>query len=489
MTTRRRMAAILSLWLMIMGIAMAGNASAAPATLSCGSMVTTDTVLTSDVGPCPADGITIAASDITLNLNGHHVIGTFNSEDPLPPSNTTEGVGIRFANVHDSAVINGSVSYFSIGVSINDGDHNRVEHMNVHDNIGIPTQDANNGDGIAMFGSNYNSIRSNSVVHNGVWDGITMLTSDGSTGTDGSSYNRVIGNFVSDNNVAMLNSSGGLDWKRDIGVAIEGPGAQHNLVMNNVIQGSGTHGVQMFPACNNGYGGGQGMGCAGTLPNDYNVIRHNKIAHNGFGLPLLGAPVGDGISVLSMGPVGIVFPGHETISDNATSGNERDGVSLGGGNGQTLYDGSLSTGGENYGCLNDIGADHPGVPCGVNYNTVDHNLSTGNGVAGIWLGPNSEYNTITHNTSDDNAGDGIGLGLAVLYTPLGVNCGDVNCTMVQDSSGQPQTIPGTAAKSNTFFGNRGTGNGGWDGMDMNPNCDANVWSHDRLAKVNQPCVR
>lgn len=490
MSRRCRMTAIYVLGILVIGIATATDAAAAPVTLTCGSVVTQDTVLAGDVGPCPMNGITIGASNVTLNLNGHQVLGTFNpSGGPLPPTNTTEGVGIRFANVHGSTVMNGSVSLFSLGVSINNGGENTIVGMNVHDNIGLlPTDTANNGDGIAMFGSNYNRIERNSVVHNGVWDGITMLTSNGSTGNDGSSYNQVIGNFISDNNVAMLNSDGTPGWKRDIGIAIEGPGAVHNVILHNVIQGSGTHGIQMFPDCNNSYGGVQGLGCAGTVPNDYNVIRDNTITHNGFGAPVAGAPAGDGISVLSMGPSGTFFPGHETILHNDVNGNERNGISLGGGNGQTLYGGSLATNGENYGCLNDIGADHPGVPCGVKYNTVEHNTAKGNGQEGIWLGPNAAYNTVSDNISDDNAFDGIGLGLAVLYTPFGVNCGNASCTMVLNSSGEPATIPGTAAKNNTFFGNTAIGNGRWDAMDMNPMCATNLWRDDNFGKVNQACV-
>jgi parallel beta-helix repeat protein len=472
------------------------HAAAAPAGLACGAVITKSTTLTSDVGPCPGNGLTIAASHVTLNLNGHRVLGTFTDEAPLPPTNLAEGVGIQFANVSGSTVMNGSVSLFSLGIDIQNGGQNQILHMDVHDNIGLlPTDVANNGDGIAMFGSNGNKIIGNSIVHNGVWDGITMLTSNGSTGNDGSSHNLVLDNFISDNNVAMLDGSGAPNWKRDIGIAIEGPGAQYNVIEQNVIQGSGTHGIQMFPACNLSYAGGQGAGCAGTVPNDYNIIRHNTINDNGFGLPVAGAPAGDGVSVLAMGPYvpaamgPIQMPGNETILDNTVSGNERNGISLGGGNGQNLYDGSLGTNGENYGCINVIGGDAPGTPCGPKSNAVTGNIANGNGEDGIWVGPGAANNVVTRNTANDNAFDGVGLGLAVLYEPVGVNCGNVSCNFATDPSGQPETIPGTAAQANTFTGNSASGNGRWDALDMNTDCATNTWSRDTFTMVNQSCVQ
>lgn len=492
----RRLAICPALSLMIFGIACAGTAAASPGNLACGAVITKSTKLTADVGPCPGNGITIAANNVTLNLNGHQVIGTFADEPPLPPTNMVEGVGITFANVTGSSVMNGSVSLFSMGVQIQNGGKDQVLHMDVHDNIGLlPTDTANNGDGIAMFGSNYDRIIGNSVVHNGVWDGITMLTSNGSTGNDGSSHDLVVDNFISDNNVAMLDDTGAPNWKRDIGIAIEGPGSQYNVIENNVIQGSGTHGIQMFPACNMSYAGPDGMGCPGTVGNDFNVIRDNKITDNGFGLPVAGAPAGDGISVLAMGPYvdpslgPLIIPGNETITGNDVNGNERNGISLGGGNGQDLYGGSLGTNGENYGCINVVGGDAPGTPCGPKDNSVTGNTADSNGEEGIWLGPGAANNSVSNNTSNDNAGDGIGLGLAVLYSPVGVNCGNASCNMVTDTNGNPVTIPGTAADSNTFKGNSANGNGRFDAMDANPDCGTNVWSNDVFGTVNQSCVQ
>lgn len=44
--------------------------------LQCGDTITTDTTLTADLGPCPADGLIIQGNNLTLNLNGHKITGS-----------------------------------------------------------------------------------------------------------------------------------------------------------------------------------------------------------------------------------------------------------------------------------------------------------------------------------------------------------------------------------------------------------------------------
>lgn len=45
-------------------------------TLQCGEKIVESVRLKADVGPCPGDGIVISAHGITLDLNGHEVLGT-----------------------------------------------------------------------------------------------------------------------------------------------------------------------------------------------------------------------------------------------------------------------------------------------------------------------------------------------------------------------------------------------------------------------------
>lgn len=442
----RRAATIPVLGLLLSGVALVSPASADPAqTLHCGSVITHSTTLANDVGPCSGDGLTIAADHVVLDLNGHSVFGM-----PLNQYGTedTQSAGILFQDATGSTVMNGEVYHFATGVLVAGGSHNHVSKMNVHDNIGPAP--GTHADGIALWASNDNLIDKNLVVHNGRFSGISLLSSVANHGSDGASYNTISGNIVRDNDVPILCKKatgcngvpqGQPSFKDDVGIRIEGPGSTHNLIEHNSITGSGTNGIEVYPACTNGYAAPK-LGCAGTIPNDYNVIRDNVANDNGFGAPLSGHP-GDGILLLAMGPHEVLQPYHNTVEHNTTNGNERNGIDVGSGNGAGSNGGPM-------GCF-----DEP-IPCGVNYDTVVHNTSVGNRVDGIYVGDGSKYNTIGHNRLYRNGSDGIEVDLYSM--------------------------------SNTLAHNTALGNAKFDGADKNPGCDHNTWDHNVLKTVNQSCV-
>ena len=454
-----------------LGTAAPASAASRPG-LACGTVVTSSTRLMADVGPCAAGGLIIGADGVTLDLGGHKVLGTLNPT-PGQASNTANAAGITLRNTRGSTVTNGEVLRFAVGVQIGRGAANHVTRLNVHDNLG-----RDNGDGIAVFGSDHNRIDANRVVHNGQWSGISLLNA----GDFGSNYNQIVDNVVLGNNVPMFDDQGTPIDKRDVGIAVEGPGATHNEVIGNVVDGSGTNGIQVFPDCSSGYD--ISTGCPHTVPNNDNVIAGNTVTHNGFGAPLDGA-LGDGILLQAMGPPVISMPNHNTVVNNRVLGNQRNGITLGGGNGQELSMTPWTTGAENYGCFISPDPDDPRVDtpnlCGVKDNTVAGNTSSGNGIDGIYVGPRSDGNRIFQNTTDNNGKDGIGLGLAVRTGP-----GQV---LVVDSHGVPVTVPGSGARNNMLGQNRGSGNHRMDGVDEDPACGSNRWVQDHFATVNQPCVR
>lgn len=471
-TLRRGAGALGALALLATSWGFAAPASAAPAQdPGCGSVVTTSIRLRADIGPCAGDGLVIAADGVTVDLGGHHVFGIL-SPSPGLAANAADASGITFRGTTGSQVMNGEVSRFAMGVQISAGAANRVTRLHVHDNIGH-----DDGDGVAVFGSNRNRIDGNRVVHNGQWSGISLLNA----GTSGSSGNEILDNVVTGNNVPMFDDSGTPIDKRDIGIAVEGPGATGNTIAGNVVDGSGTNGIQVFPACSTGYM--VSSGCPGTVANDGNVIARNRVTANGFGAPLDGA-LGDGISLLAMGPPVVAMPNHSTVADNTVLGNQRNGINLGGGNGQELGTGAWTTGAENYGCFISSDPDDPVVDtpdlCGVKDNTVSGNTSSGNGIDGIFIGPRSDDNRIVHNTTDGNGKDGIGVGLAIRTGP-----GQIP---VLDGSGHLVYVQGSGGRNNLLAHNRGTGNARWDGDDENPACGSNSWSQNRFVTVSQPCV-
>lgn len=208
-----------------------------------------------------------------------------------------------------------------------------------------------------------------------------------------------------DNNLPELNrSTGAPSWKRDVGIAIERPGATHNQILRNTVRGSGLHGINIFPAYSTGYS--IFTGCPGTVANDFNVIRGNTVNGNGFGEPLARAPIGDGIQILAKGPRPVHMPSHNIVEGNTANNNMRNGITLGGGNGQERTNATWTTGGESCGCFRMQGND-PQQPivdsadlCGTNSNTVVHNTASGNDSMGIYIGPRSDNNTVSHNKAE-----------------------------------------------------------------------------------------
>ncbi len=408
-------------------------------------VVTQDTTLTGDVGPCPGHGIVVTADNITLDLAGFTVFG---EQTPM------EQVGILLDDVTGVTVKNGTVTGFDAGVSIEGGGGNTVTGItatrNVNDMIEpvdpftiIPAgqttpptpqqrHDINlvtcvYGDGITTSDSDNNVITNNVVTENGPYSGISLV---------GDSDNNVVSkNEVHENdltNTGVVDENGDPVWTfqnrhvpagtpgaiqpqsmcggteigtpgmsrgrqvQSIGIRIEGPGANENLVEKNTVTKSGLAGISVhsyiaFPAAPN---------VPAEQPNTNNVVSKNSVSLTGVDTFELDS-YADGISSLSSGPIGnVTMPSHSnTFEKNVSFDNMRHGISLH----------ALTTN-----------------------NTVDKNRVYGNGGSGIFVNQRATDNFLTKN--------------------------------------------------------QGTGNAEFDGEDRNPNCDNNRWSGNQFTTVNQPCV-
>lgn len=123
---------------------------AGAAVVTCGQTITQNTVLTADVGPCPANlgnGIIIGADNITLDLNGHQVLGT--------PGLLNDAAGIYVFRRTGVTVKNGTVRDFDCGVAIEGGSGNTVTSIYAHDNIG-GVGASRCGEGVAILSSQNN---------------------------------------------------------------------------------------------------------------------------------------------------------------------------------------------------------------------------------------------------------------------------------------------------------------------------------------------
>ncbi|MEO5679447.1 MAG: right-handed parallel beta-helix repeat-containing protein [Acidimicrobiales bacterium] len=276
MTSRRGAAA--GALLLLAATSHISPAAAAPAPVKCGTVITTSTTLTANVGPCPSDGLIIGADGITLDLGGKAVQGKANR--------TGDGVGIRVTGHNGVTLRNGRVTDFDAGVAIEGGSGNTVTGLLVKDNIGS-TKRGDFGDGIAISSSSGNTISNNNVIHNGPFDGIGLFGP--------SSGNLLEGNVVSGNDVSFT---------ADDGIRIEGPGAQNNTVRGNNVSASTLDGIAVFSD--------QGTGNLNTG----NVIEQNTVTANGFGL--LGARPGEGIRTFLRANQTIIQD--NVVTDNAGSG-------------------------------------------------------------------------------------------------------------------------------------------------------------------------
>jgi parallel beta-helix repeat protein len=138
----RRMGRVMVAVALVGGGLLTGVAPAAAA-VGCGSTITTDTTLTSDLS-CPGDALVVTAPGVTLDLGGHLLRGAGFAAD---------GAGIRVL-ASGVAVRNGRIENFRYGVDLVGGGAD-VTRLFLHDN----------GDG-ARVGSSSNRLHGNLFTAN-----------------------------------------------------------------------------------------------------------------------------------------------------------------------------------------------------------------------------------------------------------------------------------------------------------------------------------
>ncbi|MDQ3645286.1 MAG: right-handed parallel beta-helix repeat-containing protein [Actinomycetota bacterium] len=326
---------------LLMSLLFAGTAAASH--VVCGQTITEDTTLDSDLN-CSGAGLIIGADNVTLDLNGHTVSG-----DPQARAlSHEEAAGILFApRVSGSTVRNGTVENFDAGVVVRGGSGNAIRDLTVRDNINYrvvtgvdadpaPGNSCDYGDGIALFNADNNVIENNQVIHNGPLSGISLV--------EDSDSNLISRNVVADNDVVNRTPDGrntvcgtGSEGEQgpmrrgrtvqDIGIRIEGPGADDNRVERNEVTGNGLAGIAIHGyVCTppEGFPGGPADNNGG------NLIFKNNVSGTGQDTSDMDA-VADGIAILQQGPAEVVCVAHSnTIKNNVSSDNERHGIFMGG---------------------------------------------------------------------------------------------------------------------------------------------------------------
>jgi parallel beta-helix repeat protein len=210
--------------------------------------------------------------------------------------------GILLRNVKGVTVRKGTVTGFGAGVAIAGGSKNVVENMTVQDNIGSTEGDF--GDGITVNASTGNIIRGNTVRRNGPFSGISLVGA--------CTKNEVRDNTISDNNMLPGDPSMG---RQDMGIRIEGPGANNNKLTGNTVTKSGAEGICVLPTCTDPQ-----VGCAGTPGNESNEISQNMSHGNGI------SGQGSGIRLFTVPQP--VAASKTVITDNVTNDNITFGIAI-----------------------------------------------------------------------------------------------------------------------------------------------------------------
>lgn len=286
----------------LLGVLTASTADASGPVLtsvSCGATISTDVVLESDVGPCSGTGFTVTGSHVTIDLNGHRVMGA---------GDLTPSVGIRVVSGTTSDVVikRGTVTGFGFGVEISGAHRTLVSSMNIVGNTGgLVTSGGgigHNGGGVRVFFASGSVVRGNRIVGNGPSAGVSVVESADTL---------IEANVIQGNRVAAVSSGhlGAVVHHRSSGVEIgastaRAPFKDGNVVRGNQIVDNGWHGVQI-----SGF-------------SERNVVVHNQIHRNG-----REQLVDD--RILSFGHGVLVAGFRNIVEGNSITGNGYNGIEAG----------------------------------------------------------------------------------------------------------------------------------------------------------------
>ena len=195
---------------------------AAPATaavVTCGTVVTTSITLTSNLGPCPGDGLIAGADNITIDLGGYTISGT------------GSGAGVRVAQRTGVTVTKGTIQGFHTGVVLDESTYSTVSKLVLRDNIR----------GVNVAGSNGNLVEKNTILNSGL-DAIRLGLSANNVISKNTLSGNVFGIGVADFSTGNLVEKNVIRDTRGFGVAVFSDSDSNRIEKNDVqrtLQGDG----------------------------------------------------------------------------------------------------------------------------------------------------------------------------------------------------------------------------------------------------------
>jgi parallel beta-helix repeat protein len=177
---------------------------------SCGQVITEDTVLTSDLECSNGDGLVVAASDITIDLNGYSITSGEEADGSEDPATDYDGdTGIMVANADNVAIQGlGEIAGFSRGVTFLGSLGGEITDVQFSDNgVGVV---ASNSEGV--------EISRNTLTNNGI--GVILDASEGAI----VAFNQMVANLQE-------------------GILLEG--SSNNVIAANNLFGNGYDGIYL----------------------------------------------------------------------------------------------------------------------------------------------------------------------------------------------------------------------------------------------------
>jgi Periplasmic copper-binding protein (NosD) len=274
--------------------------------VSCGDTITQDTKLDSDLVNCPADGITVGADNITLDLNGHTIDGVLANEGQNGVNNSAGHSGVT--------VENGTIQEFLIGVRVEGARNNLITRLDEH----------SAGAAVLLIRADNNEIRKNSFSGcnitlfddsdaNLIWQNTLtkseiLLSPLSFIPPFRPTANRIEKNVIQGGTtaIALFTTKDTVVEKNNIignsGVAVqEGNTSSGTRFLDNSIVGTRFLDTPLE-------GNGTGLGVGGS---DGTVIARNRLDHN----------AGDGLFLTSAGQ-------NTLVERNFASGNGDDGIDV-----------------------------------------------------------------------------------------------------------------------------------------------------------------
>lgn len=242
-------------------------------------MITADTTLESDLTDCSGNGIVIGADGITLDLNGHMVVGSLCDTDCAQTNgidNTGGYEGVR--------ILNGTIRGFDRAVALAGADDNVLWGLTVggfpviHSFVGVFLSQSNDNqlDAITALGGDPAVLLSasdrNTISGSSIDGGVSIRVGRSVALVDGSDENEVDRSQLTGEEGALISDStenrfvrNGIDGGRE-GIAFDN--AERNLVSHNTLTSSGFGAVTIVM----------------YSPSDENVIKDNEMPSNGISI-------------------------------------------------------------------------------------------------------------------------------------------------------------------------------------------------------------